>query len=79
MKRLAWLLGSGFGVGYAPASGTVAAGLAALAGGGLMLTGPLALPLAASLACCIGLWAIAATVPADADPAWVVVDEVAGQ
>ncbi len=79
LRRLARLLASGFGVGYAPASGTVASALATLAGGGLMLANPLALPLAALVACLIGLWAIAATVPADDDPAWVVIDEVAGQ
>lgn len=80
MKRLARLLASGFGVGYAPAaSGTVASALATLAGGGLLLASPPALALAACAACLIGLWAITATVPADADPAWVVIDEVAGQ
>jgi phosphatidylglycerophosphatase A len=79
MRWLARLLASGFGVGYALGSGTLASALATLAGVGLMLAGPLALPLAAFVACCIGLWAIAATVPADADPAWVVIDEVAGQ
>ena len=81
MRRLARVLASGFGVGYAPgpAPGTLAAALATLAGGALMLAGPLALSLAACMACLIGLWTIAATVPADADPAWVVIDEVAGQ
>ncbi len=79
MKQLARLLASGFGMGYAPASGTVASAVAALAGGGLMLAVPLALPLAGFVACLIGLWAITATVPADADPGWVVIDEVAGQ
>ena len=81
MTRLARLLASGFGAGYAPgpAPGTLAAALATLVGAGLMLALPFALPLAACLACLAGLWAIAATVPADADPAWVVIDEVAGQ
>jgi phosphatidylglycerophosphatase A len=81
MERLARLVASGFGVGYvpAPAPGTVGAAAATLVGGGLMLAGPLALPLAACVACLIGLWAIRATVPANADPAWVVIDEVAGQ
>jgi phosphatidylglycerophosphatase A len=81
MRRLARVLASGFGVGYAPgpAPGTLAAALATLAGGALMLAGPLALSLAACMASLIGLWTIAATVPADADPAWVVIDEVAGQ
>ena len=81
MKQLAWLLASGFGVGTVPvaAPGTVAAALATLAGGGLMLVSPLVLPVAACIAALVGLWAIAATVPADADPAWVVIDEVAGQ
>ena len=80
MRRLARVLASGFGVGAAPAApGTVASVLAVVAGAGLMLAPPFALPLAACLASLIGLWAIAATVPADADPAWVVIDEVAGQ
>ncbi len=80
VRRLARLLASGFGTGYAPvAPGTAGSVAAALAGAGLMLCGPLALPLGALAASLGGLWSIRATGEADGDPGWVVIDEVAGQ
>jgi phosphatidylglycerophosphatase A len=80
MNRFARLLASGFGLGRAPvAPGTVGSVAAAAAGAGLMLAGPLALPLGAMAASLLGVWAIGATGAADDDPGWVVIDEVAGQ
>ncbi len=81
MIRLARLVASGFGLGYTPviAPGTLASIAAALAGAGLMLASPLALQLGTLAASLGGVWAIGASVAADDDPRWVVIDEVAGQ
>lgn len=74
------MLASAAGLGFVPlASGTVASGLATLAGAGLMRLGPLGLPLGACVASLLGLWAVEAGGEAADDPGWVVIDEVAGQ
>ncbi len=73
------MIASGLGCGHVPvAAGTIASMLAALTGAGLMLAGPLALPLAALGASLGGLWAVSAG-QVEGDPGWVVIDEVAGQ
>lgn len=78
--RLARLVASGFGCGASPlAPGTVASAVAALIGYALLLLSSYALGLAALAAILAGLWAISAAGAAGGDPAWVVIDEVAGQ
>lgn len=70
-----------FGVGFFPvAPGTAGSAMALLVGAALMLGPPWLLPLGAALAVMAGYLAIprAVTDP-DADPEWVVIDEVAGQ
>lgn len=70
-----------FGVGLFPvAPGTVGSAVALLIGAGLMLGPPWLLPLGAALAAAAGYLVIprAVTDP-NADPGWVVIDEVAGQ
>ena len=69
-----------FGVGALPkAPGTWASALAALVGC-LLLPIPGVLPVATVAACAAGFWAIPQAVPdRNADPGWVVIDEVAGQ
>lgn len=70
-----------FGVGLFPvAPGTAGSAVALLAGAGLMLGPPWLLPLGAALAAAAGYLVIprAVTDP-NADPGWVVIDEVAGQ
>ena len=70
-----------FGVGFFPvAPGTAGSAVALLIGAALMLGPPWLLPLGAALAATTGYLAIprAVTDP-DADPGWVVIDEVAGQ
>ena len=70
-----------FGVGFFPvAPGTAGSAVALLIGAALMLGPPWLLPLGAALAAVAGYLAIprAVTDP-DADPGWVVIDEVAGQ
>ena len=70
-----------FGVGVFPvAPGTAGSAVALLIGAVLMLGPPWLLPLGAALAAAAGYLAIprAVTDP-DADPGWVVIDEVAGQ
>ena len=72
------LIASFGGCGFVPAAaGTVGSLAALLLGIPLMSLSPLALPVAALLAACTGVWAIG---KADAgnDPGWVVIDEVAG-
>ncbi len=75
------LIASFFGIGFFPvASGTAASAVALLVGAALMLGPPWLLPLGAALAAVAGYLAIprAVTDP-QADPGWVVIDEVAGQ
>lgn len=70
-----------FGVGFFPvAPGTAGSAVALLIGAALMLGPPWLLPLGAALAVAAGYLAVprAVTDP-DADPGWVVIDEVAGQ
>ena len=69
------------GVGFCPAApGTAGSAVAVLVGAGLMQGGPWVLPLAAVLATVLGLLAIPrAVTDRNADPGWVVIDEVAGQ
>jgi phosphatidylglycerophosphatase A len=77
--RLARVIASGFGSGFAPqAPGTVGS-LAALGLGAVMLTLPgYVLPAAALVATLAGLWAVPRAGGND-DPGWVVIDEFAGQ
>lgn len=78
MSRLVASFG---GVGFCPvAPGTAGSAVAVLVGAGLMQGGPWALPLGAVLATTLGFLAIPrAVTDRDADPGWVVIDEVAGQ
>jgi phosphatidylglycerophosphatase A len=77
--RVARLIASGFGTGFAPhAPGTVGS-LAALVIGAFLLPLPVwVLPLCVLAASLGGLWAVTAAGGAD-DPGWVVIDEFAGQ
>ncbi len=75
------LVASFLGVGFFPvASGTAASAVALLLGAGLMLGPVWLLPLGVAVAIAAGFLAIprAVTDP-EADPGWVVIDEVAGQ
>jgi len=75
------LVASLFGVGFFPvAPGTAGSAVALLIGAALMSGPPWLLPLGAALATVAGSLAIprAVTDP-NADPGWVVIDEVAGQ
>ena len=75
------LVASFFGVGFFPvAPGTAGSAVALLIGTALMVGPPWLLPLGAALAAMAGSLAIprAVTDP-NADPGWVVIDEVAGQ
>jgi phosphatidylglycerophosphatase A len=78
MARLSRLVAAGLGLGWAPvASGTVASLAAALAGASVPRGRLAALALLATVG---GGFAVRRAVPErDADPGWVVVDEVAGQ
>lgn len=70
-----------FGVGFFPvAPGTAGSAVALLIGAAMMLGPPWLLPLGAALAAGVGYLVIprAVTDP-NADPGWVVIDEVAGQ
>ncbi|MDE2582414.1 MAG: phosphatidylglycerophosphatase A [Rhodospirillales bacterium] len=79
MKRVAWWIAAGGGVGLArPAPGTWASIVAVLLGAGLLALGWKLLAAAAVLASLTGFWAIAAADIAG-DPGFVVIDEVAGQ
>ncbi|MDE2006083.1 MAG: phosphatidylglycerophosphatase A [Rhodospirillales bacterium] len=78
MKRLAWWIAAGFGLGLArPAPGTVASAAAALAGFVIAMLGTPALAAAAAACCLVGVWAIGAAGIAG-DPGFVVIDEIAG-
>ena len=75
------LVASFFGVGFFPvAPGTAGSAVALLIGAALMLGPPWLLPLGAALAAVAGYLAISRAVAhSNADPGWVVIDEVAGQ
>jgi len=75
------LIASFFGVGFFPAApGTAGSAAALLIGAGLMLGPPWLLPLASVLAATAGYLTIRRAVSdPNADPGWVVIDEVAGQ
>ena len=82
--KLARIVASGFGLGFAPLAPGTFGSLAGVAVGALLLAavphgvaGP-AIAGAAAAAIAAGLWAIAAA-HAEDDPGWVVIDEVAGQ
>lgn len=75
------LVASFFGVGFFPVAPGTAGSVAALLLGAMLMQGPpWLLPLGAALAAAAGYLAIphAVTDP-QADPGWVVIDEVAGQ
>jgi len=77
--KFARAVASGGGIGRVPIAGGTLGSLAALlSGAGFMRLSPIALPAAALLACCGGLWAVRAAGAAD-DPGWAVIDEFAGQ
>ena len=77
--RIARLIASGFGTGFAPkAPGTVGSLAALVLGAAMMLLPPFVLPLAILAASLGGVWAVARAGGAD-DPGWVVIDEFAGQ
>ncbi len=78
--KLARLVASGGGVGFLPhAPGTWGSAAAALAGAALLsIGGRPALAAGAAAAAGAGLWAIPRA-GGEADPGWVVIDEVAGQ
>ena len=77
--RLARIVASGAGTGYAPvAPGTFGSLLGVAIGSAVLATGPAWLPLAIAGVILAGLWAIRAVRASD-DPGWVVIDEVAGQ
>lgn len=75
------LVASFFGVGFFPrAPGTAGSAVALLAGAALMLGPVWLLPLGAALAVAVGYLATSrAVADPQADPGWVVIDEVAGQ
>jgi phosphatidylglycerophosphatase A len=81
MKFINLTLLSWFGSGYSPKAPGTAGSLAALpfAWGIATLWGPYALIIAGLAVAAIGWAAAAATPEAQADPGWVVIDEVAGQ
>jgi phosphatidylglycerophosphatase A len=73
------IIASGFGIGYVPiAPGTAASAAALLLGAWLMTLSPFALSAAVLIASFGGVWAIHAA-RVEGDPAWVVIDEFAGQ
>jgi len=77
--RLARMIASGFGSGFAPkAPGTVGSLAALVLGAGMLMLPDWVLPLAILAASLGGLWAVAEAGGAD-DPGWVVIDEFAGQ
>jgi len=75
------LIASFFGVGFFPvAPGTAGSAVALLIGSALMLGSPWALPVSAAAAAVLGFFAVRrAVADPEADPGWVVIDEVAGQ
>lgn len=77
--RLPRLIASGCGSGYAPiAPGTLASALTLLPAAALLHFSPGLLPVAVLIVALAGLWSIRAA-DVDGDPAWVVIDEIAGQ
>jgi phosphatidylglycerophosphatase A len=77
--RLARLVASGFGIGYAPfAPGTVASVAALVVGAAMLLISPILLGVAALVASVGGVWVVRRA-RVDGDPGWVVIDEFAGQ
>lgn len=77
--RIARLIASGFGVGYAPiAPGTVASALTLLPGALLLHISPALLSFVALVTVLAGVWSIRIS-NIDGDPPSVVIDEVAGQ
>ena len=73
------VIASGLGCGFVPtAPGTVASALTLLPGVLLLTISPSLLAIAAASMTLAGLWAIRAA-RIDGDPAWIVIDEVAGQ
>ncbi len=77
--KLARLLASGFGSGYAPvAPGTVGSAAALVIGAGLFAASPWLLAGAALGVSIGGVWAVRAS-EAKGDPGWIVIDEFAGQ
>jgi phosphatidylglycerophosphatase A len=77
--RVARLIASGLGTGFAPRAPGTAGSLAALLVGAVLLKLPVwVLPLCIIAVTLAGLWATARAGGAD-DPGWVVIDEVAGQ
>ena len=78
-RRIALLVASVFGIGYAPvAPGTVGSVAAVFAGYGLLHLSWGVLAAATVLVTGLAIWAVHYTNALD-DPQWVVVDEVAGQ
>lgn len=75
------LIASGLGTGYLPKAPGTWGSLAAIMVGVPLMAGPVwLLPAAALVACGAGFVAIPRCVPdREADPSWVVIDEVAGQ
>ena len=79
MRRAAWWIAVGGGVGLVrPAPGTAASAVAVLLGAGLLAVGWPVLAVAAAAASLGGVWAIRAA-GIGGDPGFVVIDEVAGQ
>jgi phosphatidylglycerophosphatase A len=77
--KIARLLASGFGSGYAPkAPGTVGSAVAVVVGVGLFAVSPWLLAGAALVVSILGVWAVRAS-EARGDPGWIVIDEFAGQ
>jgi len=71
---------SGLGTGYAPkAPGTVGSFLGLMLAAALLAVGHLPLLFGIIAASSLGLWAIAGSGDAAADPGWIVIDEIAGQ
>lgn len=78
--RLARLVAGVGGIGHFPwAPGTLASLVAVGAGAALLGVSPWLLTAAALAATLGGVWAIDTAGAGDADPGWVVIDEVAGQ
>ena len=79
MRRAAWWIAVGGGVGLVrPAPGTAASAVAVLLGAGLLALGWPVLAVATAAASLGGVWAIRAA-GIGGDPGFVVIDEVAGQ
>lgn len=77
--RLARLVASGFGIGFAPfAPGTVASVAALVVGTAMLLISPILLGIASLVVSVGGVWVVRRA-RVDGDPGWVVIDEFAGQ